>query len=206
MPENQAATLPWPGCIPDMACTLCPRNCLEMLENQVASLPHPGHGLQTVSQKLPTNAWKSGCIPAVAPTHPEHCLDTATSLPRARRGLDTDCIPSPRNYLQMPKNQVASLPQLGRVPDVASIPCSKTSQKCLKIRLRLCHGPDASRSWPVHCIPETTQKYLKINLRPRRVLDMSCIPYPRNCLEMIGNQVASLPRPRRVLGIACTPC
>ncbi|CAA2969921.1 Hypothetical predicted protein [Olea europaea subsp. europaea] len=38
LPENQAASLQWPGRVPDMACTRCP----ELPENQAASLQWPG--------------------------------------------------------------------------------------------------------------------------------------------------------------------
>ncbi|CAA3016156.1 Hypothetical predicted protein [Olea europaea subsp. europaea] len=63
IPENQATSLPSSKGIPFMACTPCPRNCQEMPENQAASLTRRGRGLHTMSQKLPKNALKLGCIP-----------------------------------------------------------------------------------------------------------------------------------------------
>ncbi|CAA3008324.1 Hypothetical predicted protein [Olea europaea subsp. europaea] len=38
----------------DMACTSCPKSCLEMPENQAASLPWPGHVLDMAYTPCPS--------------------------------------------------------------------------------------------------------------------------------------------------------
>ncbi|CAA2988020.1 Hypothetical predicted protein [Olea europaea subsp. europaea] len=101
----------------------------------------------------------------------------------------------------------------------------------MEIRLRPCHGQDASRTWPAHCVqklpknaeksgcvlavsrtcprhrvPKIAQQCLKIRLRPYRILDMACTPCPKNCLKMPENQAASLSRPERIANMAYTPC
>ncbi|CAA3001601.1 Hypothetical predicted protein [Olea europaea subsp. europaea] len=97
----------------------------------------------------------------------------ATFLLRPGHGLHTVST----NCLKMPENQAVFLPWPERVPDMACTPCPENVQKCLKIRLRPCHGHDASRTWPVHLVP-----------------------------EMLENQATSLPRPGCVPNMACTPC
>ncbi|CAA3001833.1 Hypothetical predicted protein [Olea europaea subsp. europaea] len=131
--------------------------------------------------------------------------------------------PSPRNCQEMPENQAVSLSRLGRVPDKAYTPCPQIAYKCLKIKLRPYHGQDTSRTRPklvakkdleimlhpysspdesrtlsTHRVQEIVEKYVKIR--------MTCTPYPRNYLEMLENQVESLPRPRRGPNIAYTLC
>ncbi|CAA3008308.1 Hypothetical predicted protein [Olea europaea subsp. europaea] len=92
----------------------------------------------------------------------------------------------PRNYLEMPRNQAASLSRSGRILDKACTPYLEIAQKCLKINLR------PYTPCPRNC-PEMPE---------RRAPSMAYTPYPRNCLEMPKIRL----RPCRFLDIAYTPC
>ncbi|CAA2985518.1 transcription factor MYB119-like [Olea europaea subsp. europaea] len=67
----------------------------------------------------------------------------------------------------MPKNRDASLSQLGRVRDMVCTPCPQTAYKCLKIKWRPYHDQASPRSGQ-HTVP-------------------------KNFLEMLENQAASMP-------------
>ncbi|CAA2966810.1 Hypothetical predicted protein [Olea europaea subsp. europaea] len=73
----------------------------------------------------------------------------------------------PTNCLEKPGSQATSLPRPRRIQDMAAHRFPETTSKCMK--------------------------YMKIMLRPYRILDIACTQCPKNCLEMSGNQVAFLP-------------
>ncbi|CAA3008319.1 Hypothetical predicted protein [Olea europaea subsp. europaea] len=231
--ENQGSSLPWQGCVPDMACKSCPSNCPEIPKNIVVSLPRPGH-LHPYRGHDASQTWPAHCDPETI----QKCLKIRLYPCRILYMACTSC---PRSCLEMLENQAASLLRSGRVMDMAYTPCTRSYPEmpgnvpasltwpahrvafmCLKIYLRPCLGQDASYTWPAHSVPKTTQKCLgtmllvhgqhtvsqkclKIMLRPYRVLDIFCTPCPRSYLEMPENQVASLLQPGCVLDMANTP-
>ncbi|CAA3000159.1 Hypothetical predicted protein [Olea europaea subsp. europaea] len=207
MPENMAAFLPWPGHVPDMAYALLARNYLKMPQNQATSLPRPGHGLYTVSQKLPRNdasqtwsahrapktaqnAWKRAYVSnmVVAPSDLRVPKNRLAFLPGPGRVPDMACKSCPNNYVEMPRNQATSLSHRGCISDMADTPHLETTQKCLKIRLRPYRGLHASQTQPAHRVLEMPK---------RRVSDKTCTPCPRSCLKMPRNQAASLSHPEQ---------
>ncbi|CAA3023154.1 Hypothetical predicted protein [Olea europaea subsp. europaea] len=186
MPENQAASLTWPGRVSVKACTPYPKNCLEVPD---VSLQYPRHGLHTVSQKPPRNAWKPDCIPAVAKMHPEHFLHTMFQK-QPKNTSKSGCVPA-----------ASSTCLARRVPE--------TAHNCLKIRLHPYCGHDASQTWPGHRVPENTKKCLKIGLLPtatRTHPGYGLHTMPTNCIQMPENQATFLPRSGHVPYMACISC
>ncbi|CAA3000150.1 Hypothetical predicted protein [Olea europaea subsp. europaea] len=192
--ENLPTFLPWPGCVPDMASTPCPRNCPEMPEKLVVSLSRPRHGPHNVSQKLPRNAYKLGCISDKAGMCPGHDLHTVH-----------------RNFSKIPENRAASPPWPERLSDMASTPCSSN-------RREIHENQVASLSCPGHgrhtvsqklprnaktsgCIPVGARTYPRhgLYIMPRHAL----YTVPKNCPERPKNPAASLPCPGRVPNMAC---
>ncbi|CAA3001843.1 Hypothetical predicted protein [Olea europaea subsp. europaea] len=87
------------------------------------SIKRRKHGVQAVLKVFQDSFWvmvyrpcpgrvlaTAGMEPNVAGKRPEHCLHTV-----------------PTNCLEMPENKVVSLPQPGRVPDVACTGCPQTA-------------------------------------------------------------------------------
>ncbi|CAA3008302.1 Hypothetical predicted protein [Olea europaea subsp. europaea] len=139
MPGNQATSLPLPRCIPSTACTsLCPYRSPDasrtwpthrVLENQDASLPQRGHVLdmactpclQTAYKclKIRWRSYRGQASPRRGQyTVPKNFLempeDQAASLPSSRSTPFMACTPSPKNYLEMPEYRAASRMLRGR--------------------------------------------------------------------------------------------
>ncbi|CAA2946943.1 Hypothetical predicted protein [Olea europaea subsp. europaea] len=83
LPENETASLPWPGRVLDMTCTPCPK----LPENLAASLQWPG--------RVPDIA----CTPC-----PEKPENQAVSLPRLGRVPDMACTPCPEMSENKPRD------------------------------------------------------------------------------------------------------
>ncbi|CAA3009665.1 Hypothetical predicted protein [Olea europaea subsp. europaea] len=182
IPENQDASPLRSGRAPDVAYTPCPKKSQKCLEIRLHPCSSPDASRKLPAhRKLPRNAWKPDCIPAVAQTHPEHCLHTV--------------------FQKQPKNTSKS----GCVP-AASWTClarrvPETTQNCLKIRLCPYCGHDPSRTWPGHRVPENAKKCLKIGLLPttgRTRPRYGQHTMLTNCIQMPENQVTFLPQSGRV--------
>ncbi|CAA2954901.1 Hypothetical predicted protein [Olea europaea subsp. europaea] len=153
------------GCDLEMSCSSCPKNYQEILENMVTSLPRPGR----IPDMAPTNCLEMPENMAASLPWPRHVPDMACALwaknylempqnqathtvrlrvPENRpasllgpgRVLDMACKSCPKNCVEMPGNQAVSLSRRGRISDMADTPHLETTQKCLKIRLRPCRS------------------------------------------------------------------
>ncbi|CAA2961293.1 Hypothetical predicted protein [Olea europaea subsp. europaea] len=141
---------------------------------------------------------------------------------QARRHPRHSLYTMPRNCPKLPENRALSLPWPRRIPDMTNTSCPKTSEKCLKIRLRPCLARRRP-GYGLYTVPRNCPKLPKnqaplrlghgLHTVPKNFLempenqaatlpwlryipDMACTLCPRNCLEMLENQATSLPHPR----------
>ncbi|CAA2954903.1 Hypothetical predicted protein [Olea europaea subsp. europaea] len=130
-PENLSESLPLrPSRFLDMACTTCPKNCLEMFGNQAVCLTRSDASLHIVPRncsEMPENhveslSWPERISNKASTLCPRNCL----KMPKNQASsLEKACTPYPKNYLEMPKNQVASVPWLRHIPDMARKSCPR---------------------------------------------------------------------------------
>ncbi|CAA2955354.1 early nodulin 1 [Olea europaea subsp. europaea] len=135
----------------------------------------PEHGLDIKCQKLPTNAWKLGCVPIAARA-------------RLERGLHT----VPKNFPKMPENQIGDSLVLKYNSKTHSV--LEVNEKDYKI----CNNANPIKSHndrenQAASLPRYAGKSVDVPVTVRMHLGLGQHTVPTNCLEMPENHAVSLP-------------